>query len=396
MTIHTNQSRRRFLGQIGALGCSAAASPFITPVVFASAPVDTRLVVIILRGAMDGLDVVQPYGDVNLSGWRSSFSLGPGQGAHDLDGFYALHPALAELMPLWRSGELGFVHAVSTPYRHKRSHFDGQDMLENGAGHMDGQLTTAGDGWLNRLLPLMNGVTERSAFSVGRDRLRLISGDAPHSSWSPDAELEFSPQAQLLLEAIYKDDPLFRDAARKAADLSKTMGGNMGPTQAGRAKALAGFAAERLNEETRIAAFSLGGFDTHRNQKATLPRALSELQKAVLSLKHGLGGNWSKTAVIAMTEFGRTVAENGSFGSDHGTGGAMLMAGGAINGGKVFGTWPGLKEVDLFERRDLMPTDDVRRFAAHMMSGLFGVNAFDLERTVFPGLDMGDNPNLLL
>ncbi len=388
-------TRRKFLGQVGAIGCSAAASPFITPVVFASAPVETRLVVIILRGAMDGLDVVQPYGDVGLSGWRKSFSRGPSGGAFDLDGFYALHPDLAGLRPLWSKGELGFVHAVSTPYRNKRSHFDGQDFLENGGASSDGALTQAGDGWLNRLLPFMGGATDQTAFSVGRERLRLVSGDAPHSSWSPDAGMEMSAQGQALLEAIYRDDPLFRDAALKAAELSG-MGGNMGPARAGRATALAEFAAQRLNEETRIAAFSLGGFDTHRNQKMTLPRALGELQEAILGLHAGLGQNWQKTAVLAMTEFGRTVAENGSGGSDHGTGGAMLMAGGAIRGGRVLGRWPGLAEADLFERRDLMPTDDVRRYAAHVMRGLFGVSGADIAGTVFPGLDLGEDPGLLL
>lgn len=389
-------TRRAFLGRLGAIGCSAAASPFITPVVLASAPFETRLVVIVLRGAMDGLDVVQPYGDPALARWRRTISLGPEAGAHDLDGFFALHGDLAGLMPLWRAGELGFAHAVSTPYRHKRSHFDGQDMLENGGAHADGRLTQAGDGWLNRLLPLMGGVTEKIAFSVGRERLRLVSGDAPHSSWSPDADLELSPQGRLLLEAIYKDDPLFREAATKAAALSEKMGGSMGPTQAGRAKALAQFAAARLNEETRIAAFSLGGFDTHRNQRATLPRALDELQTAILELRDGLGGNWGKTAVLAMTEFGRTVAENGSGGSDHGTGGVLVMAGGAIRGGRVLGRWPGLSEADLFERRDLMPTDDVRRYAAHAMRGLFTISGTEITRLVFPGLDMGDDPKILV
>jgi len=298
-------------------------------------------------------------------------------------------------MPLWKAGELGFVHAVSTPYRNKRSHFDGQDFLENGGASSDGSLTQAEDGWLNRLLPFMGGTTDQTAFSVGRERLRLVSGNAPHSSWSPEAGMELSAQAQLLLEAIYRDDPLFRDASLKAAELSG-MGGSMGPAQAGRAKALAAFAAERLNEDTRIAAFSLGGFDTHRNQKATLSRALGELEAAILGLRAGLGKNWKKTAVLALTEFGRTVAENGSGGSDHGTGGAMITAGGAVRGGRVLGRWPRLAEADLFDRRDLMPTDDVRRYVGHVMSGLFGVSATDIGGSVFPRLDLGDDPGVLL
>ena len=390
-------SRRRFLGQIGAVGCSAAASPLITPVVLASAPHDARLVVIILRGALDGLDAVQPYGDANLAGVRSIVSTGTKGGALDLDGFYALHAELTDLMPLWTSGELGFVHAVSTPYRNKRSHFDGQDFLENGGSSRDGVLTPAEDGWLNRLLPLIGGATETTAFSVGRERLRLISGDAPHSSWSPDAGLDLSPQAELLLEAIYQGDPLFRAAAEKASDLSQT-NEMVSPARAGRAEALAEFAAARLNEETRIAAFSLGGFDTHRNQPVTIKRCLRELQTAILTLRSGLGENWDKTAVLAMTEFGRTVRENGS------------QRDGSRNGRRhdnsrwraarwsaCLGQWPGLDPRRImFDRRDLMPTSDLRLYAGHVMRGLFGVEASDIEKTVFPGLDMGDEPGLLL
>jgi len=199
-----------------------------------------------------------------------------------------------------------------------------------------------------------------------------------------------------LLEKIYKDDPLFAQAAQAAADLSGGMGDTMGPQAAGRAPALAGFAADRLNEDTRIAGFSLGGFDTHRNQHVSLPRALKDLQAAILTLREKLGGNWQKTAVLGLTEFGRTVAQNGSKGTDHGTGGVMVMAGGAINGGRVLGNFAGLDEADLFERRDLMPTDDVRRYAGHVMRGLFSVSQSDIERAVFPGLDMSGDPKVLL
>lgn len=388
-------TRREFLLRGGALGCSAAASPLITPVVFAAAPFDERLVVIILRGAMDGLDVVQPYGDTHLHAWRSGLSTGPADGALDLDGFYALHPALSDLAPLWSRGELAFAHAVATPYRNKRSHFDGQDLLESG-GTDPGDSDANDSGWLNRLLPLIGDTTAETAFSVGRDRMRLMAGDAPHSSWSPDADLDLSSQGQLLLELVYKDDPLFLSAARAAAMLSEEMDDPMSARQAGRAQALARFAGERLNDDTRIAAFSLGGFDTHRRQDRTLPPALAELQRAILTLRETLGSNWQRTAVLAVTEFGRTVAENGTFGTDHGTGGVMVMAGGAIRGGRVLGRWPGLDEAALYQRRDLMPTDDVRRYAGWAMRGLFGVGASDIERTVFPGLDMGADPGLLL
>ena len=149
--------RRLFLN--GVLGCSLAASPLVTPVTLASAPWDTRLVVLILRGAMDGLDVVQPYGDPALAKLRRTLLTGPENGALDLDGFYGLHPGLTGLKPLWDAGEIAFAHAVSTPYRDARSHFDGQDMLEAGTDTLAG----VRDGWLNRMLQAVPGITAQTA-----------------------------------------------------------------------------------------------------------------------------------------------------------------------------------------------------------------------------------------
>ncbi len=389
-------SRRKFISQSVALGCSAAASPLLTPVTFAATPGENRLVVIILRGAMDGLDVVQPYGDSNLAQWRPSLIAGEAAGSSDLDGFFALHSGLADLMPLWRAGELSFAHAVSTPYRDKRSHFDGQDFLENGGENSDASLTPGGDGWLNRLLSLMPNTHVETAFAVGRERLLLLEGQQEHSIWSPESALNLSPQAELLLNHIYANDPLFSESAQMAMDLSKTndamgmAGGRSGPT-----RALAQFAADKLNAESRIAAFSIGGWDTHRNQTRSLGNALGQLSEAILTLKSQLAGNWRRTTVMAITEFGRTVAENGSQGTDHGTGGAMLMAGGALNGGKVMTNWPGLDEFDLYQNRDLQPTSDVRRYAGWVLRDMFGMPLSDLGNIVFPGVDFGESPNII-
>lgn len=388
-------SRRKLLRNSMIIGCSAAASPLFTPVVLAATPFDRRLVVIVLRGGMDGLDVVQPYGDRNFSGFRKQLKSGEAAGAHDLDGFFALHADLAELMSLWKAGELGFAHAVSTPYRDKRSHFDGQDFLENGGVARDGSLTRARDGWLNRMLGLIPGASAATAYSVGRQPLLLLNGEAAASSWSPDSDLKLSPQAQLLLEQIYAQDVLFQESVQAAFEISEKLDNAMNPRNAAKAKALASFAADRLNEETRIAAFSIGGWDTHRNQKANLRGALGELSSAILTLKSRLGRNWDNTTVLAMTEFGRTVRENGSGGTDHGTGGAMVMAGGAVKGGKVYGQWPGLGELDLYQGRDLEPTADVRSYAAWAIRDMFGLERSVLETHVFPGLDMGSNPNFI-
>jgi uncharacterized protein (DUF1501 family) len=382
------QSRRAFLTRSLALGCSAAASPLITPVTFAAAPGDNRLVVIVLRGGMDGLDVVRPMGDRSLRDLRPSLERDSGL---PLDDFFTLHPALDALHPLWSAGELSFAHAVSTPYRDKRSHFDGQDILESGVADADiGQ-----DGWLNRVVGLLPDATTETAFAVGRENLRLLMGTSPTSTWSPDSDLDLSPQAQLLLKKIYAGDPLFETAATKAMELADLTETPMNTRRAHRAAALASFTAARLREETRIAAFSINGWDTHANQSRSLPNALGELSTAILTLKQDLGPVWNRTAVVCLTEFGRTVRENGSRGTDHGTGGAAVFAGGALKGAKVHGTWPGLAAQDLYQDRDLMPTGDVRNYAAWALAGLFPLARSDLEAVVFPGLDMGDNPGLL-
>ncbi len=389
------QSRRRFLAKTLALGCSAAASPFVTPVTWAAAPGDARLVVIILRGGMDGLDVVQPYGDKSFRSLRKTLKFGQAAEASDLDGYFSLSKSLSPLAPLWSKGELAFGHAVSTPYRDKRSHFDGQDMLENGSGSADGRMTQAGDGWLNRALSLLPGSKAEHALAVGRGQLRLLSGREPSSSWSPDADLSLSSQAQLLLEEAYADDPLFHEAIAQAFDMSERITEKMSGKKAGKAGALAKFAADRLNEQARIAGFSLGGFDTHKNQRFGLNRALGDLSTAILTLKSTLGGNWQNTTVVAVTEFGRTARENGSGGTDHGTGGAMLLAGGTLRKAQVVTEWPGLASSNLYRDRDLMPTRDVRAMLGWILRDSFGFGASDIERVVFPNVDMGSNPRFL-
>ncbi|KIC35494.1 DUF1501 domain-containing protein [Leisingera sp. ANG-M7] len=404
-----NLTRRSLLTRSAALGCSLAASPLLTPVTLAAAPWDTRLVVIILRGGMDALDVVQPYGDPDYAGLRQSLAGGPDAGSADLDGFYALHPGLAPLLPLWRAGQLGFVQAVSTPYRDRRSHFDGQDLLEAGTAG-PGQ---AEGGWLNRLLQLIPGVEARTAFAIGQERMLLMEGGAPVSQWAPGAGLMLSPQAERLAGLLMEEDPLFHAALNEALeltrqDLSFGAGGGgsdaddmmMSMMTAPKGKAhteVAAYAAQQLRGDSRIAAFSINGWDTHHRQANGLKNALGRLSESVLTLQSGLGPEvWGKTAVAAVTEFGRTVRENGTGGTDHGTGGAMLLAGGAIRGGRVLGRWPGLAEADLYDRRDLMPTADVRSSLAWLLHGLTGAGRSGLETDVFPGLDMGSNPGMLL
>jgi uncharacterized protein (DUF1501 family) len=379
--------RRIFLKGLGVLGCSAAAHPWLTTLTLAATPGENRLVVIILRGAMDGLDVVQPRGDMGLATARPNLL----SAAIDLDGFFALHDGLADLMPLWQAGELAFVHATSTPYRDKRSHFDGQDLLEAGTG-ADLPPAVQRDGWLNRLLTVLPGAGSETAWAVGREAMPILSGAAEARNWAPDQDIAVSAPARSLLEQVYAGDPLFHAASATAFDLA-----GMAEGEGQDVDLIAGFVAERLRGPARIAAFSLTGWDTHKGQARAIRRPLGQLQQAILRLRDAVGPDvWAKTAVMAMTEFGRTVQVNGSGGTDHGTGGAMLVAGGAVRGGKVYGVWPGLGEAERYDRRDLMPTSDVRDWAAQALQGLFGLNRGVLESTVFPGLRMEAAPGLIL
>lgn len=397
--------RRKFLARVAALGCSAAASPLVTPVALAQAPWDTRLVVIILRGAMDGLDVFRPVGDPEYARLRPTLR----QGTMDLTGFFGMNAALSPLMPLWQAGELGAAHAVSTPYRDKRSHFDGQDILEAGR---PGIIGASNDGWLNRMLQTIPGITGETAFAIGRDQQLIMSGDAPAARWSPDADLTLSPQAERLLGLIYDADPMFKTASAQAIRIAQSIAMTaasdvertdmmmadpmMAAVNANKEHVqLAEFAAARLRGDTRIASFSVSGWDTHLNQKGGITNALRRLSDTILTLRAGLGPVWDKTAVLCLTEFGRTAAENGTKGTDHGTGGAMIYAGGALNGGRILGDWPGLAEADLYNRRDLMPTRDVRAYPAWVMHDLLGISRRAIEMSVFPGLQMGSNPGIV-
>lgn len=404
-------SRRGFMARSALIGCSLAASPLMTPVSFAAAPFDPRLVVIILRGGVDGLDLLRPYGDPDFATARNSLVDGDPRD-HDLDGYFAMHPALAPLMPLWHQQELGFINAVSTPYRDKRSHFDGQDLLETGLASLDG--TRLQDGWLNRALRDVPGVEVETTFAIGQGEMLLTSGDVPVSSWSPATDMVMSSQARRLLELVSHDDPMFRETLQQALDLSDSDGDlvtagedrqdmmrmvaadQKAARQSGGSLGIARYAAERLRGDTRVAAFSINGWDTHARQKQVLKGGLKQLARTIIALRDGVGSEiWGKTTVLAMTEFGRTVRQNGTGGTDHGTGGLMLLAGGAVRGGKVHGQWPGLSEANLYQRRDLMPTGDVRAYAAWAVRAALGVDRRMLENQVFPGLNMGDDPRII-
>lgn len=374
------QTRRAFLR-----GAAATAFlPMLGRLTLAAAPGDNRFVCILLRGGMDGLDVVRPVGDKAYAALRPESAKAPNI---DLDGHFAMHPSLGPLEPLFRQRHLSFVHAVATPYR-DRSHFEGQDILEQG-----GETRGLNDGWLNRMLGLL---PRTGAVDIGTGGSLLMSGQVPVKKWYPETRVDLKGDSLQFLESLYADDPLLAKAlAGLAADQNVSMEGDN--TDGGVSNAeVARLAGRFLNNEARIAAFSINGWDTHIQQGVRLSKQLAELSKSLLALKDALGANWNKTAVVMCSEFGRTARYNGAGGTDHGTGGLAVLAGGLLangQGGKVLGSWPGLS--DLYEDRDLLPTSDLRLYLASLGADLYGLDRSRLAATVFPGLDFGSPVRLL-
>jgi uncharacterized protein (DUF1501 family) len=375
-------SRRTFL----ASACCVAASPLMTPVTFAAMPGDRRFVTIVLRGALDSLFLLQPYADPMLKHYRPTLALDPASGLIDLDGQFGLHGEAKDLLPLWQSGELAFVNAVSTPYRDQRSHFDGQDILETGGS----SAADANTGWLNRALASIPRSESRKAIDVNTSAELILAGPNPVDTWSTQSDLAVEPDEVAFFQRLYGNDPDFAKAFGEAIETDKDSDsifadGKRAADAAGIARLTAGM----LKGDYRLASFSINGWDTHIGQANIFKRPLKALVTALTTLKTELGHEvWGKTAVLAMTEFGRTARQNGSKGTDHGTGGLAIIAGGAIRGGKVYGRWPGLAEDQLFEGRDLMPTTDVREIAAALLNSQFDISGGDLTSKVFPGLSL--------
>ncbi|MFT9220443.1 DUF1501 domain-containing protein [Gluconobacter oxydans] len=358
-------------------------------------PDDPRLVVVILRGALDGLSAVTPYGDPDLVTYRRALVLSePGQegGLLDLGGFYGLHPSLATLHGLYGEGQMLPIHAVAGHYR-SRSHFEAQDYLESGA---DERLDS---GWLNRAVSVLQGKANRPdgyGLAMGLTVPLLLRGAARVGSYAPAGSQH--PYADLYSQilALNAHDPVtgpaFRNAlkARGFSEASRMdMGGTAVPEKSRKPDAftrLSTAAGQMLATPhgPRIAALEIGGWDTHAGQLGRLGSPLAQLDRGIGALRQGLGESWKRTVVFAMTEFGRTVRINGTGGTDHGTGTVAFLAGGAVAGGKVGGTWPGLRSSQLFENRDLAPTTDLRAVAAGVLCDHLRLPSRAVA-TVFPG-----------
>ncbi|WP_395942688.1 DUF1501 domain-containing protein [Brevundimonas sp.] len=382
---HVALNRRALLGASAAgLGLS-----FAGRVVAQSNASRNKLVVIIARGAMDGLSVTAPHADPDYVALRGGLALpapGEADGVLDLGEGFGLHPALAGLHALHGQGRMRFAAAVALPVR-IRSHFDAQDVLENGGEALRQQ----DDGWLNRAMVAAGG-TALKGLSIGAQTPLILRGDAPVSSWAPGGAVRGEDRIASLLQDLYVDDPLLgRNLARGLATEELVgMGGGGGGGETLRRNDAQGLgrAVARLMtgaDGADVVAVSLDGWDTHAGQKAQLQTRLTGLDQLVSGLRNGLADDWSHTVVMVATEFGRTARANGTQGTDHGTGSSLLLAGGAVKPGGLIGDWPTLADNRLFEGRDLAPTLDVRSVFKGVLRDHMGVDRAALDARVFPG-----------
>jgi uncharacterized protein (DUF1501 family) len=381
---------------------------------------DPRFLTIVLRGAVDGLAVVAPVGDPDWTKLRGDkgLTLDGQTPARPLDGFFALNPAMPNLHRLYQAGQATIVHAVATPYR-ERSHFDGQDVLESGHSK-PGAVDT---GWLNRAFAALQSeghadTRGRQAFAVGPVAPLVVRGPAPVLCWVPPRLPPVGDDTTMRLLDLYNHtDPALARALEERIGLAAIAraGGMTGEPDNDRPAVqiggieqvrkyfaeAAGAAAKFLAraDGPRVGALALDGWDTHVNEgavKGRLANLLGALDGAIAQTETNMGDAWRETVVVFVTEFGRTARINGNDGTDHGTATVAILVGGALNGGRVLADWPGLKDADLYEHRDLRATTDLRAVLKGLLDEHLRVDEQVLGTDVFPdSLTVPTMPGLL-
>jgi uncharacterized protein (DUF1501 family) len=395
-------SRRAFFGG----GAASLALWGLMPRTAIAGTRDPRLLIVVLRGGLDGLAAVAPVGDPDYARLRAAIAL-PATGEDAglaLDGFFALNAAMPALHALYQKREALIVHAVHSPYR-GRSHFDGQDMLESGLPAV-GRIE---DGWLNRALLQLPaaGKANPRGLAIGAVVPLLMRGKAPALSWIPKVNslpLRDSTIARLM-DLYAETDPVLAKAFAEGMEISRVADA-YAPTSAPATAqpSAAQLPAARLNREfteaaeaaakflstpegPRIGVLSYNGWDTHANEgplKGQLALRLGGLDSAIRALESGMGPAWNDTIVAIVTEFGRTARVNGTQGTDHGMATVALLAGGAVKGGRILADWPGLSEAALYEGRDLTPTRDLRAVLKGVLRDHLGVPDGALGANIFP------------
>ncbi|HSV37025.1 MAG TPA: DUF1501 domain-containing protein [Ramlibacter sp.] len=370
-----NLHRRSFLG-----GATLLAAP---RVLFAQAATERRFIFIMQRGAADGLNTVIPYAEPAYASLRGALAIDTAA-ALKLDSTFALHPALPKIHEMYGAGEALFLQAVASPYR-DRSHFDGQNVLETG-GRAPYQLK---DGWMNRLLSLLPR-SGRNAIAFSPALPLALQGPTEVATYALSTLPEASEDLLMRVNQLYAPDrqlhALWASALQARGMASGRMrGGDTRQDSAALARMAAGFLARA--DGPRIAMIETSGWDTHSGQDARLAFQLRNLDSLIGALREGLGAAWSQTVIVVATEFGRTVAANGTGGTDHGTASAAMVIGGAVHGGRILADWPGLAPSNLFEGRDLKPTLGLDLLMASACAETFKLDLEQTTRVLFPDAD---------
>ncbi len=374
--------RRSFLGATAMLAAPR--------VLFAQAATERRFIFIIQRGAADGLNTVIPYAEPAYASARGALAIDPGA-ALKLDGTFALHPSLANLHKLYAAGQASLFHAVASPYR-DRSHFDGQNVLETG-GNTPYQVK---DGWMNRLLGVLPRVgKEAIAFSSAIPM--ALRGSVEVTSYAPTALPQANEDLMMRVEQLYAKDgqlhALWSSALEARGMVGMSGSGNRNDATA-QGRMAAGFLGRA--DGPRIAMIETSGWDTHSGQTARLATQLRNLDNLLAGLQEGLGAVWDKTVILVATEFGRTVAANGTGGTDHGTGAVAMMVGGAVQGGRLVSDWPGITNANLLDGRDLKPTLALDALVTAAVAESFALEPDRLSKVLFPhGTRVKPLPHLL-
>jgi len=363
------------------------------------------LVAIFQRGAADGLSIVAPFGDKRYDELRPVIGVSaPGNPQRqpngiDLDGFFALHPQLDALKPLWDKQQLAIVEATGSPDP-SRSHFDAQDFMESGTPG------AKGNGWMNRALgPPTAETSPLRAVAMGAQLPRTLWGDRSAIAVSDMQQYKMSAETASIVERMYSnssDKPLEcagKDAFAAMKMIQSLTSGNYNPDN--RAQYGGSELGRSLQQVARLikadagveAAFAeIGGWDHHQNEQQQMPNLLRQFGQALSGFAQDMGDRMEDVVLVTMSEFGRTAQENGDNGTDHGHGSLMMVLGGPVQGGKVYGRWPGLEKEQLYEGRDLDVTTDFRAVLGELVSGHLGQK--DVAQ-VFPGFKPGEQLGLL-
>lgn len=362
---------------------------------------DRRLIVILMRGAVDGLSIVTPYTEPNYYNSRPTIALPPpnqSEGLLYLDGFFGLHSSLAPLMPLWKNRTMAFIQASGSPAE-TRSHFEAQDILETALLNS----AAARQGWMNglaQILPDNHAATRALSFGnvlpkifQGRYDVTTVPNNLrPNNNGRPDenprlaAELSQMYGTQSELGGLYKQATEARSSMMQDLQNEMETAGKGAPgadafvTQSEKAAAM-------IHHDPRIQLVFLdvGGWDTHvgqGNAKGQLSNRLERFGAGLAALTQGLGSEYSNTAILILSEFGRTVKQNGNNGTDHGHGNVVWLMGGGVKGGKIYARWPGLNPEQLWQGRDLAVTTDFRSIIGSVIGGQFGVNEANLQHII--------------